>query len=418
MNKILLLGLSLMVSFACAVEIPIEKVKERKFGKAIDLNSKIIQLSSSNQSVMALVGGQIKEYYVKSGEKVKKGQKIALIQSITVSKMTSEFISLQKQYNSLNQNFSASQVLHKKGVVSLQNLNVASIQRNEMLSKLETLHSQLQTLGIDTNNLKNTSANYILYAHSDGTISSLLQPLQSVVSDESPIISIIKDKSYHAKSYLPLEYSDLVKVGQKIVINYKNKDIVTYITQILPELDEKTQRIILLSSIEDEIRKLYINSYVSSKLYFDTDTQYLAVKKSALAFFNNEWVVFIPKIEDEVVSTKRKKDHDGLDDESLVTKDHDDEKDDHTEAGHEKKGHAKKDHDDDHESDDHEEDNKNDDHEKMEAQYKERAIKIITEDNNYVAVKGLEIGEEYVSDKSFYVKSLILKSSMGDGHGH
>ncbi|GKT37422.1 hypothetical protein ADUPG1_003360, partial [Aduncisulcus paluster] len=101
-----------------------------------------------------------------------------------------------------------------------------------------------------------------------------------------------------------------------------------------------------------------------------------------------------------------------------VTKDHDDEKDDHTEAGHEKKGHAKKDHDDDHESDDHEEDNKNDDHEKMEAQYKERAIKIITEDNNYVAVKGLEIGEEYVSDKSFYVKSLILKSSMGDGHGH
>ncbi len=93
----------------------------------------------------------------------------------------------------------------------------------------------------------------------------------------------------------------------------------------------------------------------------------MQLKKTALSFFNNEWVVFLPKEEGE--------------------DSHDDEKKD--------------------------EDNEEHDEQQFEA----RDVKIIEQNNEYVAIEGLNIGQEYVSDKSYFVKSMVLKSSLGE-HGH
>jgi len=84
MNNILLLltllGLSLQ-----AIEIPTEHAQERAFGKKVQLNAQIVQLSNASQSIMSVVGGHIEKYYVKIGESVKNGQKIVLIESIVLS---------------------------------------------------------------------------------------------------------------------------------------------------------------------------------------------------------------------------------------------------------------------------------------------------------------------------------------------
>lgn len=77
MHKILLISLSFIIGLY-AIEIPIEKVQIHEFGKSIELNSKIVQLSSAKQSIMTLLDGQITEYYVKEGETVNKGQKKAM----------------------------------------------------------------------------------------------------------------------------------------------------------------------------------------------------------------------------------------------------------------------------------------------------------------------------------------------------
>ena len=68
-------------------------------------------------------------------------------------------------------------------------------------------------------------------------------------------------------------------MGQKITITHNNKTFATYIDKILPELDETTQRIVVLSSINEPIDGLFINSYINSTLYINTDKKYLAVKK-------------------------------------------------------------------------------------------------------------------------------------------
>jgi multidrug resistance efflux pump len=230
-------------------DIPLDKVQKHTFLQKITVNSQIIRLSNAKQAVMSLVDGHIEKYFVKEGEKVSLHQKIALINSITLSRMTSEFISLQKQFRALNKNYLATKELYLKGLASLQTLNEQSSAKDALLSQLDTLTSQLQTLGIDTKKLTRPASGYILKAHSSGIVAKISEPLHAVISKESKIIEIVKERSFFLKSFVPLKYAKLIRKAQKATLHYLGEEIPLHITKILPNIDEYTQRIVILYSI-------------------------------------------------------------------------------------------------------------------------------------------------------------------------
>ncbi|MDF1883180.1 efflux RND transporter periplasmic adaptor subunit [Sulfurimonas sp. SAG-AH-194-C21] len=394
MNKLLLITLTL-ASTLFATEIPTAKVEVHKFNKSVELNAQVIQLSNAQQSITSLVAGHLEKYYVKPAQKVAEGQKVALIESIIVSKMSANYLALKKQLGAVSKNYTATKELYEKGMTSMQELNNQEIKKSEINAQLTALESQLDTLGIDAASLKKATANFILRAHSSGVVSALLKPLHSSVNVSDAILSIVKNQAYYVKSFLPIEYATKVNVGDKIVVKYAQKNIITHITQILPTVDEVTQRVVVLSSVDEKIENLFLGTYLKSTVYFGDALEHMAVKKSALSFFNNEWVVFVPKMEEE--HHEAEAGHDEHSDEKHEDEDHDEHGE---EAGH----------------DDHEE-GEGEHHEEHEAAYTLTVVKIIAEDEDYVAVEGLDLNAEYVSDKSYYVKSMILKGSLG-GHGH
>ena len=369
MNKLLLVLLAGVL--AHAIEIPLDKVKMRAFGDKTKVNAHIIQLSSAQQSIMSLVSGHIEKYYVEPGQKVKAGQKIAQIDSIMLSKMTADYLSLKQQQKAIIKNFDASKRLFDKGMTSLQKLNEQSISKDMISAKVHALKSQLETLNIDTKKLRLASAEYTLYAHNDGTVNEVLQPLHSVIKEDTPIVSIIKNNAFFAKAFIPLRLASKLAIGQTGSIKLENETLKVKLTQILPSVDAKTQRVIAYFEIGKTKDTIFTNQFVPLTIYFDANKRYVSIQKSALSFFQNEWVVFVPKEE------------------------------------HEKRSEIKTRH------KEHEEDEE----EHEEAPYEPRVITIITEDDTFVAIKGLKEGELYVSGKSYFVKSLLLKSTLGE-HGH
>ena len=383
----LLLPLTFLLTTLSAVEIPTAHAQLHKFGKSVAVNAQVVRLSNAKQNIMSMVGGHIEKYYVKPAQEVKRGQKIALIESIMLSQMTANYVALQEQYRALNTNYKSTKKLYDKGMTSQQELNNQSIKRDAMRSKINALRSQLETMGIRTKGMRKASADYVLYAHSDGKVAEILQPLHSVIGEETPLVTIVKRSDSYIKSFVPLEYASKVKIGQRVVVNYNAKEVMSHVTQVMPEVDQTTQRIVVLSSIDDKKEELFINAYVGATLYFEANESYVGVEKSALSFFNNEWVVFVPKSEEH----EEQEDHEAHEGEV-----HEEEGAEHDEEG-EEHGHGE--------------------HEEHEAPYEVRVVEIVSEDEALVAVKGLEVGEEYVSGKSYYVKSMILKSSLGE-HGH
>jgi multidrug efflux pump subunit AcrA (membrane-fusion protein) len=413
------------------VDIPIETSEMRSFGKSIKVNAQIMQLHNTRQAIMPLVDGHIEKYYVKPGQKVTANQKIALIDSIVLSEMTAEYLSLQEQYTVLSENYTASKQLYDKGMLALQDLNRQAIEKESINSKLKKLKSQLLTLGVKAQTLTQASSEYTLYAHSDGIVNEILQPLHSVVGTETPIVSIVKESALYAKAYVPLRYANVLKPGQKSSIALANKSVSATLTQILPEVDLQTQRITALFAIDDALSGPHINAFVPLSIYVTNGEEYVAIKKSALSFFQNEWVVFIPK--EHEIDLHEGHNHDEIDRDIHDEHDHEAQKDIEVNVAHDVHNHDVLDRDihDEHDHDTHmetEEHNHEVDHDghmeedghdehAEDVAYDIRVVEIITQDSQYAAVRGLDAGEKYVSDKSYYVKSMLLKSSLG-GHGH
>ncbi len=369
MNKIL--TSLLLAPTLWALEVPMDEVKREIFQETITVNSKIVQLSSAKESIMARLGGRISRYLVEQGQRVKRGQAIAVIESLELAKLSSELKLLRKQLAVHNKNYKILKSLFDKGLESLEKVNKEQRERDETASKIESIKTQLKLLGVSSQGVVKSS--YTIYAQGSGTVAKILVPTNSVVDANTPLVSIVKGgSSFLVQSYVPLNYVGEVEVGQKGKLLYGGKAYAMHISQILPELDEQTQQMVVLCTLDEPVRNLFVNAYVDSTLSIGEPKSYLAVKKSALSFFNNEWVVFVPEGEE-------------------------------------------------HEEEHHDEDEKEDEHghhhEKEEVPYDIRVVKILKQNEKWVAIEGLGEHEDYVSDKSYYIKSLLLKSSLG-GHGH
>jgi len=385
MAKRISLILIFIASILGANEIPIDKVKSRIFKQNIKMNSQVIQLSSSKSSLMARLGGKVIEYHVSEGQNVKRLALIATIESLELTSLISQLEGLKKEQEISKKNYAITQKLYKVGAESLHNLNVQEEEKNRISSQISRLQSKLSLVDRKDKN------RYRLYAKTAGRITAILAPLNSVVNANEPLLEISKgSQSFLIKSFIPLKYASQIALGQKGEIRYGGKVYAMEVSQILPYIDAKTQQLTVLSRLDTPVENLFVNTFLESTLFLNQSQSYLSIKKTALSFFKNEWVVFVPSHEDH------EEEHHEEEEEAHHEEHEHEEHEEHEEEHHDEHGH-----------DEHAE----------EMPYAIRVIKILKENDKYVAIEGLEAGEEYVSNKSYYVKSLLLKSSLG-GHGH
>ena len=280
-----------LLSSLYSQKVEIDSVKYRNFDTYIMVNSQIVQFSNAKTSVSSQISGKVVNYYVHIGQEVKKGDKIAKIESLKLSNISSELISAKNRLNSIEKNYQITKKLYKAGVESFEKLNRLTTQRDSLKSKIAGLKSTLSLLGIKAD--KRVTA-FTLYAQNSGRVSKILIPLNGRVGSQSTLLSITRAKDIMVKSYIPTKYFGDISVGNRVSIKIGDTLFDGKITQILPQVDEVTQQIIILSDITNYSSELFINSFVQSKIYLNRHEGYLSVKKSALSFFQNEWVVFVP----------------------------------------------------------------------------------------------------------------------------
>jgi len=344
------------ITLSNGVDVPIGEVERKTFYDTLKVNSKIIQLTDAKQSIMSRVEGKITKYFIHIGDEVEEGQQIAKIESMELSKLSSELSLLKKQLQPIEKNYLMTKKLYKTGMTSLQEYNRQKIKYSEIKSKIESINSNLSLMGAKNSN----SNSYILYAYSSGVVTDILKPLNAIVNRGDELVTISNEKSIYIKSFLPLRYAKDIRIGQKSTLNYGGEKIELKVSQILHNLDETTQQVIVLSAIQKSKVHLFINAFVESTFYIGSPKKYLSIDKSALSFYQNDWVIFVPKEEEE--------------------HHHEEEEDD-------------------------------------EFEYDIKIIKVLKRNRTIVAIEGVKEGDRYVSDNSYYLKSLFLKSAMGE-HGH
>lgn len=346
MSKILMNVLLFSAALLGAVQIPTETVQSRPFGATIDVNAKVIQQNNDQYAVTTSLEGYIEAYYVRAGDTVKKGEKIARLRSLALSKLAIDYQSLKTRYAHFDKNFQSDKALYERGMLSRQEMTTKQIERDGLLSQIQGIEVQLKASNVTPSSLKNSGNSHYVYASASGRIGEILEPVGAFVKEEKVMATIINTDAFYLHCYLPAKYASQVQKGQRVVVkNTSASPVYARVNRILPSVDEATQRISVIASLDKPSNEMYLNQYVGATIYTQKDKNFLAVKKSALTFFQNEWVVFVPA---------------------------------------------------------------------QKAPYEARVVQIIAKDDQYVAIKGLSAGERYVSDKSYYVKSMLLKSAIGE----
>jgi biotin carboxyl carrier protein len=372
----------LLPIFAFSNQISIEHTKIQPLGKIIVTNAQITQLSNQKQKIVSRLQGHVEKYFVQPGQKVKNGDKVVLIESMELSRMSAEYIALIQQSKAAKNQLSTAKKLYKKGLTSQNNLNTQIIALEEIHSKQNVLSSQLKSLGVNASSLSKATDQFILYAHADGVVAEISVPLHSNVNAEDTLISLVKRTGYYAIAYLGMNDALKVTSSTKGFIKLSDKKYAAHFIQLLPNIDKETQRAQVLFMLDDTPKNILLGTFVEMEVALEPYRDAVMVKKSALTLFQGEWVVFIPMHHEEKDADEHKdhKNHEG---------DHEEEE------GHENEAHNEHD----------------------EVPYAPKAVRIIAYYGDYVAIEGIDTEEEYISDGVYFVKSMILKSSLGE-HGH
>ena len=421
MTKTILFLLPLL-GFSSAIKV--EHAQLKPLGKIIQANAQITQLSDQQQTIVSRLSGHLEAYYVKPGQHVSKGDKVVLIESIELSKMTAEYLALSKQLEAAEKQKKTAITLHKKGLASQNDASNAIIALENIGSQKNTLASQLSSLGLDPSTLKEATDQFILYAHADGAVGTILAPLHTNVTAQTELVTLVNQSGYYATAYISASHAMHVSNKTQGWIKIAKKSYNASFIQLLPNIDPETQRAKVLFSINKSPKNLLLGAFTEMDISLSATKNAVMVKKSALTLYKGEWVVFVENEHKEETHHDEKSDHD-----------HDEEKAEHDEHDHkaekqeEAHGHDEHDHDA-HKSDkgheehaDKEHDEKEEghgghgEHEEEESPYDAKVVEIIAYVGDEVAVKGLKAGEEYVSDGVYFVKSMLLKSSLGE-HGH
>ncbi len=382
MTKILLLLLPL-IGFASAIKV--EHAALRPLGKIVKTNAEITQLSDQKQEIVSRLTGHLEHYFVQAGAYVKAGDKVALIESIELSKMTAAYLALNQQAKAAQIQKDASTKLNKKGLSSQNDVNNAIIALEEIRSKQNALASQLESLGLKPSTLTEATDKFTIYAHADGVVAKIIAPLHSNVNAQTLLMTLVNQSAYYAIAYLGVQDAMRVNKETKGWIRVADTNYPTHFVQLLPNIDPETQRAKVLFQIDKSPSNLLLGAFVEIDISLAPTQNVVMVKKSALTLYKGEWVVFTENEHEEAGHHEEKSDHEN------------------EEASH-----------DEHDHDAH---GGHDEHEEEEAPYEANVVEVITYVGDYIAIKGLKAGEEYVSDGVYFVKSMLLKSSLGE-HGH
>lgn len=384
MTKVLLLLLPLL-SFASTIKV--EHATLRPLGKIIKTNAQITQLSNQKQEIVSRLSGHLEAYYITPGEHVKNGDKVVLIESIEFSKMTAKYIALVQQLKAVQAQKNRAMTLHKKGLASQNDVSTAIIALEEIRAKQSALASQLKSMNINPDNIQEPTDQFVLYAHADGVVGKILTPLHSNVNAQTPLVTLVNQNGYYAVAYLGVEDAMKVSNTTKGWVTIAHKQYLSNFIQLLPNIDQETQRAKVLFKIEKSPSNLLLGAYTQIDISLAPTQDVMMVKKSALTLFQGEWVAFV----------------------EAHHEDDEEEHDRHKEAEHD-------DHEA-HEEEKYDEHKGHDEHEEEASPYIPKVVNIIAYNGEYVAIEGLEVGVEYVSEGVYFVKSMLLKSSLG-GHGH
>lgn len=174
-------------------EMKIGQLEEKPFAEVVR-SSGMIDVSPQNKAVIsAFLGGYIKDFPVRVGSQVKKGDRLLTLENPEFISLQQEYSELSEQLNFLKSEYERQQIMRKENITSEKSFLKAESDYKSNVARIQSLEKKLEMLHINPNSVKagKIVSQVNVYSPIDGFVIEIFGMTGSYVSASDKIMELV-----------------------------------------------------------------------------------------------------------------------------------------------------------------------------------------------------------------------------------
>ncbi|MGQ1911215.1 efflux RND transporter periplasmic adaptor subunit [Marinifilum sp. RC60d5] len=311
-----------------ALNLKLGSFQMRNLTTLVKSNGQLEVPPSGSAEVTAIIGGNVKTINVFHGDRVKKGQLLAVLEHPDYISLQEGFAEISSKLEFIEKEYARQKELFENNVGAGRDYQQTKSEYNTIKAKYEGLKSRLQLLNLSPDKVKEgeISSTISILSPINGFINDINIKVGTYVDAKDILIEITDNSAVHADFMIYEKDVHLIKEGQKIhfiVSNRHDEELTATIFAIGKEFETDSRAVHIHAKINEKITGLISGMYISGHIH--TDENYTrTLPNDAIVTEGTKSFIFV--LDNE---SMEEHDHDG----------HDDGNDGHEDDGHEDDGH-------------------------------------------------------------------------------
>jgi len=310
-----------------AIDLKLGSLQMRNLTTVVKVNGQIAVPPGSSADITAVIGGNVRSINVFQGDKVRKGQLLAVLEHPDYIAIQEEFAEVAGRLDFLDQEYKRQKELFENNVGSGRDFQKAKSEYLTAKAKYSGLKARLNLLNISPQQVidGNITGSVRILSPINGYVNQVNIRVGTYVDAKDKMLTITDNSAIHADFLVYEKDVYLVKKGQKVHFTVSNRPDDEYTATVFAigkEFDPDTRSIHIHAKIEQDVSGLIPGMYISGHLH--TDKKYVpALPNDAVVIEGTKSYIF--------VETKIAEEHSDDKEETYAQSDHE-EDDGHSKA--------------------------------------------------------------------------------------
>lgn len=208
-----------------AVDLKMGEAQEREMDAMLHANGSLVLRAQDMGNVSSLMGGIVKNVYVKEGQMVSRGQVVATIENTDVVTLQREYYTAYKESEMARLELDRQKTLASAGAGIKKTLQMSEKNYKVAQANLLGTGRQLQQMGISTKEVAKGKFTTVfpLRAPISGTVSDMQASLGSYADMQTPLMKIRNNHAVECDLYVFEKDIAKVKVGDQVLVSLTNQ---------------------------------------------------------------------------------------------------------------------------------------------------------------------------------------------------
>lgn len=208
-----------------AVDLKMGEAQEREMDAMLHANGSLVLRAQDMGNVSSLMGGIVKNVYVKEGQMVSRGQVVATIENMDVVTLQREYYTAYKESEMARLELDRQKTLASAGAGIKKTLQMSEKNYKVAQANLLGTGRQLQQMGISTKQVAKGKFTTVfpLRAPISGTVSDMQASLGSYADTQTPLMKIRNNHAVECDLNVFEKDIAKVKVGDQVLVSLTNQ---------------------------------------------------------------------------------------------------------------------------------------------------------------------------------------------------